>query len=132
MKILSPRVHGYLDYAVVLLLALAPTLFDFTGTPAALCYILAILHAGISLMTAYPLGFARVIPFTVHGAIELVAAIGIILAPYLFDFSHLAGARNFFLISGVALAGVWLTTDYKAALPGWEREAATYGRRSLG
>jgi hypothetical protein len=132
VKFLSPRVHGYLDYAVVLLLALAPTLFGFSGTPAALCYIVAILQMGMSLMTSYPLGLARVIPFTLHGAIELVAAIGLILSPYLFDFGTVDAARNFFIISGVALAGVWLTTDYKAATYGWEREVAAYNRKSFG
>lgn len=130
MKILSPRVHGYLDYAVVLLLALAPTLFGFVGTPAALCYVLAILQLGMSLMTKYPLGLAKLIPFTVHGGIELVAAIGLIAAPFLFGFSELDGARNFFIGAGLALGGVWLTTNYKAADRDWSREPSRHSRPS--
>ncbi len=31
MKFINPRVHGYLDYALVALFALAPTLFGFGG-----------------------------------------------------------------------------------------------------
>ena len=115
MKVLNPRVHGYLDYAAVLLLALAPTLFGFSGTPAALCYVFAILQGGMSLMTAYPLGALKAIPFTVHGGIELASAILFILAPWLFRFVDIGAARNFFLIAGVGLALVWATTDYKAA-----------------
>lgn len=131
MKMLSPRVHGYLDYAVVLLLALAPTLFGFTGTPAALCYVVAILQMGMSLMTSYPLGLARVIPFTVHGGIELFTAVGLVLVPYLLDFSDITAARNFFIASGIGLGGVWLTTDYKAEDAGMVREGAHYDRRSF-
>lgn len=115
MKILNPRVHGYLDYAAVLLLALAPTLFGFSGTPAALCYVLAIIQGGMSLMTAYPLGAVKVIPFTVHGGIELATAVFLVLSPWLLGFSDIASARNFFLVAGIGLGGVWLTTNYKAA-----------------
>lgn len=132
MKILSPRVHGYVDYAFVLILALSPTLFGFMGTAAALCYVLAILQLGMSMMTSYPLGMTKVIPFTLHGFIELLSAVGLVLAPYLFDFWEVVPARNVFIAFGVALFGVWMTTDYKAAMPGWEREAAGYERRSLG
>lgn len=116
MKILNPRVHGYLDYAAVLLLALAPTLFRFDGTPAALCYVVAILQGGMSMMTAYPLGAVKMIPFTVHGGVELGAAILLILSPWLFRFSDVGSARNFFLVAGIGLAAVWATTDYKQAV----------------
>jgi len=115
VKILNPRVHGYIDYAAVLFLALAPTLFGFVGTVAALCYVLAILQGGMSLMTAYPLGMAKVIPFTLHGSIEFAMAFGLALSPWIFGFSESDGARNFFIAAGIALGGVWLTTDYTVA-----------------
>jgi hypothetical protein len=115
VKVLSPRVHGYLDYAAVLLLAFIPTLFGFTGAPAALCYVVAILHLGMSLMTAYPLGMAKVIPFTVHGGVEFATAFFLALSPWIFGFSGLDVARNFFVAFGIGLGGLWLTTNYKAA-----------------
>jgi hypothetical protein len=112
---LSPRIHGYIDYAAVILLALAPTLFGFSGLPAALCYVLAVFQLGMSLLTAYPLGVARIIPFTVHGSIEAAASVLLVVAPFLFGFSEIVRARNFFIIGGIALFAVWLTTNYKAA-----------------
>ncbi len=115
MKILSPRVHGYIDYAAVLMFALAPSLFGFGGTAAAACYVLAMVHFGISLMTAYPLGLAKVIPFTVHGTIELVVSIGLVAMPWILGFSEVIDARNFFIGSGIALFGVYMATNYKAA-----------------
>ncbi|OJT25018.1 hypothetical protein BO221_11585 [Archangium sp. Cb G35] len=112
---LSPRIHGYGDYLIVALLALAPTLFGFSGSSAVLCYVLAVAQLLMSLMTAYPLGVAKLIPFTVHGSIEAVVAIFLIIAPVPFGFSRDVSARNFFLFSGVGLSLVWLMTDYKAA-----------------
>ena len=115
MKFLDPRVHGYLDYAAVLLLALAPWLFGFGGTPAVLCYVLAASQLGMSLLTAYPLGIAKVIPFTVHGGVELAVAIFLVVAPWLFGFDGVDAARNFFIAAGIGLGFVYLTTNYRAA-----------------
>ncbi len=47
MKFLNPRVHGYVDYVAVALLALAPTLFAFGGVAAAICYLAAIGMLGL-------------------------------------------------------------------------------------
>ncbi len=113
--LLSPKVHGYGDYLIVALLALAPTLFNFSGTPAVICYVLAVAQLGMSLMTAYPLGVAKIIPFPVHGSVEVVVSAFLLIAPFLLGFSRIVSARNFFLVSGVGLFLVWLTTNYKAA-----------------
>ena len=115
MKVLSPRVHGYLDYAVVALFLLAPTLFEFRGLPATLCYILALAHAGLTLLTAFPLGIAKIIPFPVHGAIEAVVAVLSLASPWVFGFPAIEAARNFFLAAGALVGVVWNVTDYKAA-----------------
>ncbi len=115
MKLLSPKVHGYLDYAAVVLLFLAPTLFGFSGLPATLCYVLGTAQLAMSLVTAYPLGALKMLPFTVHAGIELATALFLIVAPFLLGFSEMTDARNFFMIAGVGLGLVWLTTNYKAA-----------------
>jgi hypothetical protein len=115
MKFLDPRVHGYLDYAAVLLLALAPWLFGFGGAAATLCYVVAAAQLGMSLLTAYPLGIAKVIPFPIHGGVELVVAIGLVVAPWLFGFDEVNAARNFFIAAGIGLGFVYLVTDYRAA-----------------
>ena len=115
MKVLNPRIHGYVDYVSVALLALAPTLFTFGGVAAAICYLSAIGLLGLSLCTAYPLGMARLVPFTVHGGIEFAASIAFIVAPWLFGFDVVAPARNFFVVFGIALFGLYMVTNYKAA-----------------
>jgi len=126
MKILQPKVHGYIDYALVLLFALAPTLLGFDGVPQTLCYVLAALHFATSLFTAYPLGALKIIPFPVHGAGEAILAPLLALAPWLFGFWRTPAPRNFFLLAAVAVLLVWLVTDYKLS----EQTASHRGRRS--
>jgi hypothetical protein len=115
MKVLNPRTHGYLDYGAVALLALAPTLFGFSAVPAAICYFVAVMQLAMSLTTAYPLSLAKIIPFTVHGAVELGVAFALALSPWLFGFSYEDAARSFFIIAGVGLSLVVLVTNYRAA-----------------
>ena len=112
---LSPRNHGYIDYLAVGMLLLAPTLFRFSGLPAALCYVLAVFQGGMSLMTAYPLGLAKIIPFPLHGSIEAVTSVALVVLPFLLGFSEVVRARNFFIVSGIALFAVWMVTNYRAA-----------------
>jgi hypothetical protein len=114
VKILSPRVHGYLDYLVVLTFALAPSLFRFGGTAAIICYSLAGVQLVMSLLTAYPISVAKIIPFTVHGALEAIVAVALIAMPWLFGFHTDYAARNFFIVAGVGIGIVWVLTDYKA------------------
>lgn len=114
-KPLSPRTHGYIDYASVAILALSPTIFGFGGAAAAICYIFGAALLGISLLTAYPLGAAKVIPFTIHGGIEAVSAPVLLLSPWIFGFADVAAARNFFIVAAIALGILFLVTNYRAA-----------------
>ncbi|MFN7135183.1 MAG: hypothetical protein ACK4N5_24120 [Myxococcales bacterium] len=112
---LSPRVHGFLDYGAIALLFLAPMLFNFGAPASTILYVVAALYLGMVLLTAYPLGVAKVIPFTMHGWVEAGLALFFVVAPFLFGFGDVAAARNFFIGAGIALGGVFLLTDYKAA-----------------
>jgi len=114
MKLLAPRPHGYIDYLAVVALALAPSLFGFGGVPATLCYVLAVVQLAMSLLTAYPLGILKVIPFPVHGGVELVTAIFLCCAPWLFRFHDANAPRNFFVVSAIGLLLVYLVTNYRA------------------
>jgi len=114
MKVLSPRAHAPVDYLLVALFGLAPTLFGFGGIAATLSYALATGVLVMSLLTAYPLGLLKIIPFPVHGYIELAAAPLLIAAPFLLGFDGIESARNLFVVTGAAYAIVFLLTDYEA------------------
>ena len=112
---LSPRAHGFLDYGASVVVALAPSLFDFGGLPATLCYLFAVALFVMSLLTAYPLGALKLIPFPAHGMVEAASSLFLLLAPFLLGFSREVSARNFFVIAGLALGVVFLVTNYRAA-----------------
>lgn len=112
MKILSPKIHGVLDYAVVLVFLAAPTLLGLTGAAARLSYLLAAVHLSLTLLTDFPMGALRLIPLPVHGGIELAVGPALLAAPWILGFT--AHARIFYLAAGAAIFVTWCATDYRA------------------
>jgi hypothetical protein len=125
MKLLSPRIHGYIDIVFVVALTLAPMLLRFGPAAAAICYSTAAIHLVVSLMTDYPLGVAKRIPFYVHGAVEFAIGVGLLGAPWLFAFSELIVARNFFVVTGLAVVLIFAMTSYGGKIV---TKAAPYDR----
>lgn len=111
-KALNPKVHGILDYALAILFLLAPTLFGFTDPAATLSYVVGVVYIITSLLTKYPLGVIKLIPFPTHGVLETIMAVSWLIFPWIFGFSGDAAGRNFFIIAGVALLVLVLLTDY--------------------
>lgn len=107
---LSPRFHGYLDYFTVAVFALAPTLLGLGGEAAALCYGFAVVHLLLSLATDYPAGVTHLIPFTLHGKIELVAGVSLLALPLILGFAVVPTV--FFVVMGVTVLAIWSTTPY--------------------
>ena len=112
-KLLKPSIHGILDYGLAFFFFLAPGLFGFTDVAATLSYIIGAAYLAVSLLTRYPLGVFKVIPFPTHGVLESIMAASWIVMPWLFGFASDPAARNFFVIAGIALLGVVAITDYK-------------------
>ncbi len=113
-KFLTPTAHGVVDYLIVLAFLVAPSVFDFSDNAAMISYVVAAAHLSYSLITRYPLGIVKAIPFPIHGTIEIVAGLSLFLMPWLFGFSQEDSARNWFLGSGGAVVVIWLVTNYKA------------------
>lgn len=113
MKVLDPKIHGALDYALAALFLILPPVLDFSEPAATVSYIIGVIYIGTSLITRYPLGLFKILPFPIHGILESVMAAAWIAFPWLFGFSDDAAARNFFIIAGVGLLGVVCLTDYK-------------------
>ncbi|MET4105498.1 hypothetical protein [Hymenobacter sp. UYP22] len=114
MKVLSPAAHGILDYLTVAFFAMAPSLFNLHGTYATVCYVLAAGYLVITLLTNFPLGLMRVIPFPVHGKLELVSGLVFLVSPFLFGFADdNMTARNLFMGAGVVFLIVYFLTDWR-------------------
>jgi len=115
MKFISPTLHGVLDYLTCGLFLLVPTIFGFTGTYATVCYILGAGYLVVSLITNMPLGALKLLPFWLHGRLELVSGPVFIASPWLFGFANENPlARNFFVIMGIVFLLVFLCTQWRA------------------
>lgn len=112
MKILSPTVHGILDYVVVAFLWLSPSLFGLPDMAATFAYVLGGIHLVLSLCTAYPPGLFKVIPLPVHGWIELIVSIALVAVAFFLGSEEGALARNFYLCIAAVVFITWLITDY--------------------
>lgn len=47
-----------------------PTLIGLTSTAVIIAYALAIIHLAMTLVTDFPFGAVKVLPFVVHGWVE--------------------------------------------------------------
>jgi hypothetical protein len=115
MKVLSPTVHGVLDYLLALMFLVLPRMLDFPPPAAAASYVIGVVYIVASLITRYPLGLFKWLPFPVHGVIESLMALAWIVLPWLMGFSEHAASRNFFVAAGVGLLVVAALTNYREA-----------------
>jgi hypothetical protein len=112
-KPISARVHGVLDYVLVAVFLNAPMVFGFQHTQAAvIAYWLTGIHLLMTGCTDFPLGVFKWIPLKVHGAIEVVAGLFVLVAPWIFAFSDQPRGRNFFVAMGLIILIVAALTDY--------------------
>jgi hypothetical protein len=111
-KPISARVHGVLDYALVAAFLNAPMVLGFHGTPAAIVYWLAGIHLLMTGFTDFPLGVFKVIPFKIHGVIDLVGGVFLLVAPWIFGFGADYAARNFFIAIAIIAFIVVALTDF--------------------
>jgi hypothetical protein len=111
---ISPRVHVVVDALAVVATALAPTVLWFGGRPASIAYALAGACLLLMMLTDYPGGAVRIIPFPFHGAIEVLAGIVVLIMPWLAGFADEPAARNYFIGLALVMIAVVPVTDYAA------------------
>ncbi len=71
------------------------------------------LPIALVITTKFEFGLIKIIPFKIHGLIELI--VSIVLMGVAFYLGNLEGdlSRNFYLSFGIAVLITWLITDYK-------------------
>jgi hypothetical protein len=66
------------------------------------------------MLTRYPLGVVKVLPFTVHSAGDYLAAALLIGAPFALNFRDTDGGLSaFYVVAGLAVLAVSLVTNYQ-------------------
>lgn len=107
---IDARTHGILDYVTVAVFALAPIVLGMTGLAATISYALAAVHLGMTLATAFPMGVGALVPFPLHGKVELGVGIALVVIG-IFDVVPAPG-WVFFLAMGTLILAIWALTDY--------------------
>ena len=105
-RIITPRVHGLLDYMSAIVLILAPSVLEFNEvSPYAywLSVIAGVILILYSLMTDYDFSIGMLIPLKTHLVIDFSAGVLFILWPFIFDFTGLALAYYLVMGFGVLL-----------------------------
>jgi uncharacterized membrane protein len=105
--------HGIIDYLMVIILAIGPGVAGFSGKQAVFCYILAAVHFVMTVLTRFPLGAVKIIGFPLHGAIEALVSILLIVLPWIANFAAGVHSRNFFIAIGVLIGLIALLTNYR-------------------
>ena|SRR5882762_1543201 len=113
MKFLTPKSHGAIDYVVVVFLWLSPSIFGLSNFVSTITYALGGIHLILTLLTDFQYGPFKIIPFSLHGWIELAVSIILVATPWLLGFNENVVDRIFYVGFGIAVFATWLVTDYR-------------------
>ena len=112
MKI-SALVHGVIDYVTVLFLLMAPVWFGMQSKASVFTYVLAAVHLLLTLFTDFIGGVFKIVPFRIHGLIEIAVSLMLICVAILFRTSGDHAAFYFYLVFSIVLFAVWALSDYR-------------------
>lgn len=115
MRVLSTKVHGYLDYLVGALLIAAPWIFDFDrgGAETWVPVILGVSAILYSLFTDYEMGASKGISMRTHLTLDILSGLILALSPWIFGFAEYVYLPH--LILGIMEIGVALITRKEPA-----------------
>ena len=114
MRLIHPGLHRWLDFVTVVAFALAPSVLSLTGLAATLAYVLACVHLALTALTHFPGARVRLVPLSLHGVIECVVGLGLLVLPWVLGWTGVA--RMFYVAAGLVILVVWGLSDYKKQL----------------
>ena len=118
-RIISPSLHGVLDYISAFVLIVAPNVLSLDEI-SPFAYWLSVVFGCVlvlySMMTDYEFSIGMFIPLKVHLAIDFSAGILFILWPFIFDFIGLALAYYLVMGFGILLVVALTQSDEESQL----------------
>jgi hypothetical protein len=110
-----PQVHGVLDYPLAAVLIAGPLVLDFDHKAAT---VIALVLGGaatvLAVGTNWTTGIVKVIPPLLHGYVDVVATVALIVLPFAVGFSYRTNALLFYVIAGAAGLAATLATRFEA------------------
>ena len=118
-RILTPTIHGLLDYAAASALIVLPFLLGLAETSAIAQWLSVGGGIGLitySLATDYAFGAVGLFPFRVHLALDLAAAVAFAAAPFVFGWTGLTQGYYLVMAAGVIVVVALSKTDERVAV----------------
>jgi len=114
VRLLPAWLHAVADYAVGAGLIIIALAVGGSGKAVAAGVVVGATVLVVSMLTKYPLGVAKVLPFTVHSAGDYLAAALLLIAPFALNFhSTDTGLTAVYIVAGIAVLAVSLITNYQ-------------------
>ena len=114
VRFLPAWLHAIADYAVGILLIVVALAVGGSAGAVGTGVVVGATVLAVSMLTRYPLGIIKVLPFTVHSAGDYAAAALLIGAPFVLGFADAEGGfAAFYVAMGVAVLAVSLITNYQ-------------------
>ena len=114
VRLLPAWLHAVADYAVGGLLIIVALAVGGSNKAVAAGVVVGAVVLAVSMLTKYPLGVVKVLPFTVHSAGDYLAAALLVLSPFALNFhSSDGGLTAFYIVAGIAVLAVSLVTNYQ-------------------
>ena len=108
MRLIGKWSHLVIDVVMIIALIAGPSYAGFAGRQADLAWILA---GVMFLLVAFTL--IKVVRFALHGLIELVVVILILVFPWIANFASGVHSRNFYMFAGIVMLAIWIMTDVR-------------------
>ncbi|HWW55098.1 MAG TPA: hypothetical protein VNY84_15080 [Acidimicrobiales bacterium] len=118
VRLLPAWLHAIADYAVAAALIVVAAIAGGPANVVAVGVVVGTVVLVVSMLTRYPLGVVKVLPFKVHSAGDYLAASLLVASPFALGFTHSHAALSVFYVgAGLAVAAVSLITNYQYSLP---------------
>src|SRR6266704_1495799 len=113
--------HAILDYALVIILAIGPSVAGFASRQGRWCYIFAAILFVLAVLTQL-----KIVRLALHGAVELLLAVLLVVLPWVAGFERGVNSRNFYVAIGLLMIVLWALTDFRG-----RRGAPSAGRAAV-
>jgi hypothetical protein len=114
IKLLPAWFHALADYAVGGLLIVVAIAVGGSAGAIGTGIVVGATILVVSMLTRYPLGVVKVLPFPVHSGGDYLAAALLLVAPWALNFSSGdTGLTAFYVAAGAAVLLVSLVTNYQ-------------------
>jgi hypothetical protein len=114
VRLLPAWFHAIADYAVAGTLIAVAAIVGGSNEAVAAGIVIGVVVLVVSMLTKYPLGVVKVLPFTIHSAGDYLAAALLVVSPFALGFNDSdTGLTAFYIAAGVAVLAVSLITNYQ-------------------